>query len=1314
MKYKKLLTILLSAFLTVGLCLAGMACGCDDTFDPFTDETQQAISMVVSASADKLTVKLNSSEDKVGNKTAKVIGVKAYEYFKGDTLKGVSNNVVSSVEGGTAVGDYKLGTETTLEINRLTSDNYDLIYDKYYVILDDKILKGPVYATDIEAQVSANPTLNIKSKKGLLGENADYFEDLNCSYATLNFDIEKLVYPNEIIEDGEAIELAHPESDYLTFESNGKTYYFRKSVVDYFDTIVNNYYRQGAHVTAIIYSAKQTNEEIFPRSLTYYPYSTQGTVLMGLNTSNSYGFEYYVAIIEFLSNRYTSNNFANGYIGNFVVGNEVDYAKDYNRISEHQASLDVYMEEYSRLLRLTNLAAKKYHKGITVTIPFTQAWAKPGYELFPASQVQAYAPKDMIEWLNKKTKFEGDYDWGIAPHCYTYGLALSEVFLNDTVNGKKVGMTGDYNTSSKLTFSNLEILDQYLNQSELKYNNSARKVYLTESGVSSLDDAEKDKNVQAGAIASIWYKVSQLDSVVSWYYYRLYDHEAEVGAHLRPGLIDVNRETKPAYTVWKYIDTQYSSIVSKDYLKYLSYVDANKVTHSVANNNVTSYMDFLNVFGTSYNFDNFDWNKATPVTAETVYEYEDKIDLSSVKFESKLYIYDGTEKTIAATGMPSGVTVEYNVEPKLTEIGSKDVIATFKKNGEIVGRRKAKITVSKFATNKAVYNYGEKVFINISRENETLTKDAWVGIYRKGAVPGNVDSDEISYFYYYFNRFNDKLIRTVCLQETISNKAKELPVGDYVLYYFINNGYDYKYTINITVLPSGTDSGLVDLSDIEFKDNELVANGSAQSLTITGDLPSGVTVEYLNNTLTNAGTTQAVAIFKKDGLEIERRYAVLTVLPADFDRLTLNKTSYYEDESILVTAIAPSDSGENTWWVGLYLTSDTDFNTAKSIYWYYVIDANHTSGTAYNIKEQSFNAERINLKELPKGEYKMVLFNTSGYTVEKQIVFEILEAPISDDKGTVTSNKTQYDVGEDILITATRPANNFKSFWVGIYLLDDVIGTDQSIYYYYVVDDTHISGGTYNIKEQIAGNSRTEYLSLPAGKYKIVLFNTSGYTIEEQIQIQIGTDSDIPQAGTVSSNKTEYAVGEDILITAISNKPGAWVGIFVKGDVVGVHRNHAIYYYTVQDDNHTSGTAYNIKEQINDSNRNEFNNLPAGKYTIILFANAGYLIEEQFDIQIGTNDEQPAEVSLSTDKTEYAVGETIVVTTTCETSGAWVGIYNVTDNISTSDSLKYFYIENGSDKVYNFTEALQAGNYKLVLFRDGGYTAQAQCEITIA
>ena len=121
----------------------------------------------------------------------------------------------------------------------------------------------------------------------------------------------------------------------------------------------------------------------------------------------------------------------------------------------------------------------------------------------------------------------------------------------------------------------------------------------------------------------------------------------------------------------------------------------------------------------------------------------------------------------------------------------------------------------------------------------------------------------------------------------------------------------------------------------------------------------------------------------------------------------------------------------------------------------------------------------------------MVLFNTSGYTVEQQIDFEIIENQASDEKGTISTNKTKYAVGEDILVTATRPENQFSTFWVGLYLKGDIIGLGRmtSIYYYYVVDDNHVSGTAYNIKEQTPATDRGDLVNLPAGKYKLILFN---------------------------------------------------------------------------------------------------------------------------------------------------------------------------------------------------------------------------------
>ncbi len=997
---KKFTSLVLGVIMCVmmgGLVLVGCNKNYDDTI--IGEIEQEQISMLVSATHDKIQIELNSNEEEVGNTNVKVIGMKAYQYFEADKLNGLSKEIVGQdLVGGVEIDTYSLGTTKSIEFDRFGEDGYDNLYNKYYVVYGERVLRGPVYATEIEDMITEAPSLDIKSKKGMFTENSyttglAYYNDLNCSYATLNFSINTYLYPNEIIEDGEIIELAPPtDSNAIAFVSNGKTYYFNKALVNAFDRLIRAYYNAGAHITMIITIKNTTNQEEVPQSLTYYPWSSQGTAIMAINTANELGFGYYIATMEFLASRYTQAGFPNGYIGNFVIGNEIDYAKDYNRISEEQASLDTYMEEYSRLLRLSNLAVKKYDNNITVCLPITQAWAEPGYTLSDNS-VAAYAPLVMVEWLNAKTKMEGDYNWGLAPHCYTYGLFSPQVSLMDTLTngGRKAGMTGKYLTSSKVTFSNLEILDKYLHSKKMTVNGALRPVYLTESGVNSYDfgNEKNAEEYQAASIAQAYYKISQLESIVAFSYYRLIDHPNE---QPKFGLIYTDGQLKLAYEVYKYIDTQYSERVANKYISYVEYEDNDGVMHN--KNDIKAYTDALDVFGTGY-FEEFDWSLATTNDCEIVLEWEDKIDLGNIKFESKNFLYDGTEKSVEVVNVPEGVEVTYSEEPTQTEIGSKTILATFTKDGEVVGNREASITVSKLSTNKVVYEFGENIYVTTTREGETLAKDAWIGIYKKGAVPG--EGEDVSTYYYYFNENDDNYIRTICLQDNKLNEVHGLLTGEYVIYYFVNGGYDYLYSIDIEIVSQVMLTDNVDLSDVKFVDTEVVFDGTSASLTISGTLPEGVSVEYENNTINELGSVQAIAIFKKDGIEIERRYAVLTAV---LDRLLINgettdnKTYYfYEGEEIIVTATASDSSPLSQWWVGVYAEGDkyTGTNVAFSLYWYYVKDANRPNGSEVSIKNLTFNdPDREYLKDLPAGKYIIALYNTSGYSLETEKTIVIL------------------------------------------------------------------------------------------------------------------------------------------------------------------------------------------------------------------------------------------------------------------------------------------------------------------------------------
>ncbi len=133
------------------------------------DITQEKISTQVSVTLDKIKITLKSVESDVGNATVNVVAVKAYEYLEGEKqLYGLSSEKLSADDETLVIGNYKLGTEDTIEIDRYDNE-FDRLYSKYYVVYEGKILRGPIYATDIKAISNAVPQFDIKSKKGILG-----------------------------------------------------------------------------------------------------------------------------------------------------------------------------------------------------------------------------------------------------------------------------------------------------------------------------------------------------------------------------------------------------------------------------------------------------------------------------------------------------------------------------------------------------------------------------------------------------------------------------------------------------------------------------------------------------------------------------------------------------------------------------------------------------------------------------------------------------------------------------------------------------------------------------------------------------------------------------------------------------------------------------------------------------------------------------------------------------------------------------------------------------------------------------------------
>ena len=90
-----------------------------------------------------------------------------------------------------------------------------------------------------------------------------------------------------------------------------------------------------------------------------------------------------------------------------------------------------------------------------------------------------------------------------------------------------------------------------------------------------------------------------------------------------------------------------------------------------------------------------------------------------------------------------------------------------------------------------------------------------------------------------------------------------------------DGNYKGELSFNFTI-----EKAAYDMSGVSFENATYIYDGSEKTLTITGTLPDGVTVEYTANTLTDAGSVEVTASFTGDKTnynEIAVMTATLTI-----------------------------------------------------------------------------------------------------------------------------------------------------------------------------------------------------------------------------------------------------------------------------------------------------------------------------------------------------------------------------------------------------------------------------------------------------
>jgi len=270
------------------------------------------------------------------------------------------------------------------------------------------------------------------------------------------------------------------------------------------------------------------------------------------------------------------------------------------------------------------------------------------------------------------------------------------------------------------------------------------------------------------------------------------------------------------------------------------------------------------------------------------------------------------------------------------------------------------------------------------------------------------------------------------------------------------------------------------------------------------------------------------------------------------------------------------------------------------------------------------------------------IMDENNYEIAVSSYFNV----VTDSNTWVTTDKTDYLVGETVSVT-------FKMSYKG---------PDDSIAIYSCTNTNIV------IDWQYTNNlySGTISFSLGAGCYIAYLVDENDYEVAASSSFNVVTDSNT----WINTDKSSYTVDDYIVVTFKTSFPSSddWIGIFPCGN------SDEIINWEVTNGLSTGSISFE---------------LPIGCYVASLL--------DVYDDEVAVSSEFNVGASttfVTTDKTNYSVGETVVVSFQYPNpqQGDWIGIYDCSD-----DNFTWDYTDGNSPSTLSFP-GIPAGCYYAYLF----------------
>lgn len=383
----------------------------------------------------------------------------------------------------------------------------------------------------------------VKSKKGL--------------DVTLFADAQMLGAAHTVIKVPVNEYLSTDSANAVVYKYGGHAYSIDKNKAALLDHAVKTYSDAGIRVYLQLLLTKREADQ--PEYL-YFAEADKEAEYFAFNVYSKTTCDTLCAFVSYLAERYSGENRV-GFCGSYILGSEVNS----NRYSNNAGPMSIsdYTDAYCTALRIVDYAARSVYSNSRVYVSFANNFNKPSYDSNGDSTLD-YSIMDMLPILAQKIKDGGDIPWRISVD--PYNIDREKANFKDT-EGSEYSYDARY-----ITMDNINILTSLLSQPAYMYGGQRRPLIIGEISYPCGGNTEEEQKAQAAAYSLAYYKAEANELIEAMIYAEQVDiasDKSNSGLYTRAkGTENTAESQKSIYRVFRYIDSDYSNVITEPYLSY--------------------------------------------------------------------------------------------------------------------------------------------------------------------------------------------------------------------------------------------------------------------------------------------------------------------------------------------------------------------------------------------------------------------------------------------------------------------------------------------------------------------------------------------------------------------------------------------------------------------------------------------------------------------------------------------------------------------------------------------------------------------------